>query len=271
LLAHRQETESPISKLKKREPGFEEGEIEMTKTLPTRLLGLLAAALSILLVVGMFTPGARADEWNKLTKFTFSGPVQIPGFHGTVVLPAGTYVFRLLDIQQSRNIVLVYNSDQTKLLSTIMAIPNYRLTPTSETVVTFAERPEGTPPALKAWFYPGDTYGQEFVYPKSEAVELAKEVNEPVLSMPEQAASNLAEPTESAEAPSVKALEKAPVMAEEPSGEEVPMGEVAQTAPQEEASNALPATASEMPLAALVGMLLLGMGLGLRRLARNIG
>lgn len=241
----------------------------MTKTLPTRLLTLLAAALSILLVVGMFTPGARADEWNKQTTFTFSGPIQIPGFHETMVLPAGTYVFRLLDIQQSRNVVQVFNKDRSKLITTILAIPNYRLTPSTETVVTFAERPAGSPPALKAWFYPGDTYGQEFVYPKSEAVELAREVNEPVLSMPEKAASNLAKPAESAKAPSVKALEQASVMAEEPSGEEVPMTEVAKTSP-EEASNALPATASEMPLAALGGMLLLGMGLGLRRLSRNM-
>ena len=244
----------------------------MRKILPTRLVTLMAAALSILLLVGMFTPGARADEWNKQTTFTFSGPVQIPGFHETMVLPAGTYVFRLLDIQQSRNVVQVFNHDRSRLITTILAIPNYRLTPSTETIVTFAERPEGSPPAIKTWFYPGDNYGQEFVYPKTEAVQLAKEVNEPVLSMPDEAASNFSKPANTAEAPAVKELEKAPVMAEEPSGEEVPLGEVAETttpSSQEEAANTLPKTASEMPLMALGGILLVGLGLGLRRLTRN--
>lgn len=243
----------------------------MRKILPTRLVTLMVAALSILLLVGIFTPGARADDFNKQTTFTFSGPVQVPGFRQTLVLPAGTYVFRLLDVQQTRHIVQIFNHDRSHLITTIMALPNYRVTPTTKTVLTFAERPEGSPPAIKVWFYPGDNYGQEFVYPKTEAVQLAKEVNEPVLSMPDEAASNLAKPAESAEAPAVKALESEPVMAEEPSGEEVPAGEVAETTPpsQEEGANTLPKTASEMPLAALGGLLLVGLGLGFRRLSRH--
>lgn len=203
----------------------------MRKILPTRLGTLMLAALSILLLVGIFTPGANADVENKETTFTFSGPVQVPGFRETLSLPAGTYVFRLLDVKQTRNIVQILNRDRSRTITILLAVPNHRLTPTTETVLTFAERPEGSPPALKAWFYPGDHYGLEFVYPKTEAMRLAKEVHEPVLSMPDNAASNFTKPAASANAPAVKALERAPVKAEEPSGKEVPMSEAVETSP----------------------------------------
>lgn len=241
----------------------------MTKILPTRLLSLMVAALSILLLAGMFTPGARADEFNHETKVTFSGPVQVPGFHQTRVLPAGTYTFRLLNEARARDVVQILSADRSRLITTIMAVPNRRVTAMTETetVITFEERPAGAPPAIKAWFYPGEHYGHEFVYPKTEAVQLAKEVKEPVLSMPDVGASEFSKPATTAEAPAVKALESEPVMAEEPSGAEEPMSAVVET-PQEGASS-LPQTASEMPLAALGGIVLLGLGLGFRRLARD--
>jgi hypothetical protein len=110
---------------------------------------------------------------------TFSAPVEIPG----QVLMAGTYVFKLLDSPSNRTIVQIFNKDQTKLFATVLAIPDYRLKPTGKTVITFDERPAGSPEAIKAWFYPGDEYGQEFVYPKTRAMQLAKVVKQPVPSM----------------------------------------------------------------------------------------
>jgi hypothetical protein len=242
-----------------------------------RFLQLVAVAFCVLLLAGSMSPRAQADEWNKKTIFTFSGPVEIPGFHGPMVLPAGTYVFKLLDSQSDRNIVQIFNKNQTHLYATILAIPDYRMKPTGSTVIKFEERAEGSPQAIKAWFYPGDLYGQEFVYPKSRAVELAKATNEPVLSMPEETASNITEPIKSAKEPAVVALEKAPVKAEKPSGEEVEIAEVVTTTPPEGSSHseaktvakALPKTGSEMPLAALCGTLLIGLGVGLRLLSRR--
>lgn len=239
----------------------------MRRHLPTRLVNLAIATVLSLLVVGVFSTNAKADQWNQLTKVTFSGPVEIPGFHGPMVLAPGTYVFKLLDVSGSRNVVQIFNEDQTHLYTTILAISNYRLTPTGETVITFAERPADTPPAVKAWFYPGRAEGHEFVYPKPQAVELAREANEPVLSMPEEEASNLAQPIKSAEEPAVKALEKAPVVAEEPSGREEAESAVVQ--PEEQAANTLPRTASEMPLVALGGILLFGLGVGFRLASRK--
>ncbi len=110
-----------------------------------------------------------ADTWNRATKLTFSEPVEVPG----MVLPSGTYWFTLANSQSNRNIVQIWNGDRTQLLKTLIAIPNYRLQPTSDTVIHFAERPTGTPEAIRSWFYPGMNYGQEFVYPKARAVQLA--------------------------------------------------------------------------------------------------
>ena len=112
----------------------------------------------------ILAPGAKADDWNRKTVITFSAPVEIPGVHlpGWGVLPAGTYVFKILDSQSDRHIVQIFSKDELTVYATILAIPNYRLEPTGKTVFTFWETPPGQPKALRAWFYPGDNFGQEF-------------------------------------------------------------------------------------------------------------
>jgi hypothetical protein len=123
-------------------------------------------------------PGAQADEWNKKTILTFSGPVQIPG----ATLPAGSYVFKLADIPGNRHVVQVFDKDEQKIYTTMLAIPNERLEPTDDPVVLFSERASGSPQAIKVWFYPGNRVGNEFVYPKSQAMRIAKETNQSVLA-----------------------------------------------------------------------------------------
>ena len=93
---------------------------------------------------------------------------------GMRVLPAGTYVFKLMNSSSNRHIVQIFNKDETKIYATILAIPNYRLVPKNKTVITFNEGVRGQPEAIRAWFYPGANWGEEFVYPKAKAVELAK-------------------------------------------------------------------------------------------------
>jgi hypothetical protein len=213
-------------------------------------------------VVGvMLSSVASAQSWNKRTVVTFSAPVEIPGV-GAQVLPAGTYVFRLLDSLSDRHIVQVFNEDETHIYATILAIPNWRLRPTDKTVMTFGERATGEPQAIRAWFYPGDNSGQEFVYPKRRALELARSTNQPVLYIPDEEEENIAAPVENATEPPVIALEKAPVMAVEPTGETVPLAEVVEQPPVQTAS--LPRTASELPLLALIGLLSLSVGFSLR-------
>ncbi|HUX11117.1 MAG TPA: LPXTG cell wall anchor domain-containing protein [Terriglobia bacterium] len=214
---------------------------------------IVAVSFCLFLAALAFLPNAMADTWNKKTIVTFSGPVEVPGV-GAQVLPAGTYMFKLLDSSSDRNIVQIFNEDGTHVFTTILAIPNYRLKPTDKTVVTFRERAEGQPEAIRAWFYPGMQWGQEFVYPKLKAIELAKVSNEPVPATTE-------EPTE------VAALKEVPVEAVTPAGEEVPLAQAVEAPPVETASAAatepMPKTASEMPLLALMGLLSLGAGFAL--------
>jgi hypothetical protein len=132
-----------------------------------------AAALTALIA-----PGARADEWNKKTILTFSGPVQIPG----ATLPAGSYVFTLADIPGNRHVVQVFDKDEKKIYTTLLAVPNQRLEPSDKPIVLFSERASGSPQAVKVWYYPGETIGNEFVYPKSQAMKIAKETHSSVLA-----------------------------------------------------------------------------------------
>jgi hypothetical protein len=221
------------------------------------------------LVALAFSAGVKADEWNKATVVTFSAPVEIPGVDAQI-LPAGTYVFKLLDSQSDRHIVQIFNERRDHVFSTILAIPNYRLQATDKTVMTFKERAAGQPEAIRAWFYPGNRWGQEFVYPKKRAIELAKLTNQPVLAMPTELAPTLVAPIKSAEEPQVIALKEAPIEAVKPTGEVVAMTEVVESPPVQTAAvqstepeRSLPKTASLMPLIGLIGLLSLTGGVGL--------
>ncbi len=124
------------------------------------------AVLIVAAVEASSPSSVHADEWNKLTYLTFSQPVAVPG----VVLPAGTYTFRLADSVSDGHVVQILNRAGTQLLATILTITDSRLTPTDDTVVTFGERSGGAPLAIRSWFYPGHTLGQAFIYPKPRQV-----------------------------------------------------------------------------------------------------
>src|SRR2546423_11190592 len=163
----------------------------------------LGIAFCVTATCTMFCSTVFAQRYDKKTTVTFSAPVEIPGVNAQV-LPAGTYVFRLLDSASDRHIVQIFNKEENHVYSTILAIPNYRLKATDKTVMTFAERAAGEPQAIRAWFYPGDNSGQEFVYPKKRAVELAKITNVPVLYIPDEIAAYYVAPIKTAtEAPAI--------------------------------------------------------------------
>jgi hypothetical protein len=220
---------------------------------------LVAMICCFVFVALAFTPQVKADQFDKKTILTFSEPIEVPGVGGQI-LPAGTYVFKLVDVQGDRNVVQIFSADGNHVYTTILAINNYRLKPTDKTVLTFKERGEGQPEAIKAWFYPGDNFGQEFVYPKRRAIELAKIVNEPVLEMPVE--------TTSAEIP-VETLKTVEVAAIQPTGEEVPVAAVVEPPPATLVAQALPETASSLPLFALIGVLSLFAGFSLLILTKR--
>jgi hypothetical protein len=218
---------------------------------------VIALLCSLALIAMAFASNARADTFDKKTVITFSEPFEVPGVDAQI-LPAGTYVFKVLESFGNRNIVQIFNADETHVFTTILAINNYRLKATDKTVLTFKERGEGQPEAIKAWFYPANAYGQEFVYPKKRAVELAKIVNEPVLAMP----------VETNTVPPAEVLKNVQLEAIKPTGEEAPVTEVVQAPPQQtaapaettEVAQALPHTASSLPLTGLLGLFALGTG-----------
>jgi hypothetical protein len=194
---------------------------------------------------------AKADNWNKATKLTFSQPVEVSG----TVLQSGTYWFQLMNSSTNRNIVQIWNADHTKLIKTILAIPSYRMNPTAQTVVRFDERPTGTPEAIKNWYYPGTNFGQEFVYRNARATQLAQNVSEPVLTVRDK-------PT----ATPIPAVEKTQATAIQPTNDEV---EVAEGVDTVAIAEALPETATTLPLLGLIGLLAVGAGLALRFITIN--
>ena len=117
------------------------------------VVSIAAAALFVL-----WTAPARADESDELTYFTFSAPIELPG----VALPAGTYIFE--HPITGEHLVQVLSQDGRTVYGTFITIPETRMTVTDQPTVQFREESAGTPPEIKAWFYPGRMTGDEFIY-----------------------------------------------------------------------------------------------------------
>jgi hypothetical protein len=228
-----------------------------------KLLQGLGTGLCVTVLCLLAAPKAKADEWNQKTIVTFSAPIEVPGV-GQHLLPAGTYVFKLLDSSSDRHIVQIFNQDETQVLTTILAIPNFRLKATDKTVITFRERPAGEPEALKAWFYPSREWGDEFVYERSRAIQIAKDTNEAVLSTPVVMASSTAEALKTAQVeavnPNGETVDTATVV-EAPPAVVVAAAQAPAVTPAPELVASLPQTASYLPLIGLVGLFSLFGGL----------
>ena len=125
---------------------------------------MFSAMICLMLLGGAyFVPKVRADESDKKTIVTVNEPIQVPG----KVLPAGTYVFKLLD-SNNRTLVAIYDVDEMHLITTVQGISDVRTETPDKAILQLEERPSGQPQALKAWFYPGDNTGVEFVYPTQQ-------------------------------------------------------------------------------------------------------
>jgi hypothetical protein len=117
------------------------------------------AAFAMSLMSSAFMPSLKASEWDKKTIIKISQPVAVQG----TVLPAGQYVFKLMDSPSNRDIVSIYNGEGTRLITTVMVIPADRVQLDGDSKFTFYASHEGRPSALHTWFYPGDSNGFEFL------------------------------------------------------------------------------------------------------------
>jgi len=233
-------------------------------------------AMKMALPCGLLLLGAaswtRADEWDKKTDVTVSQPIEIPG----TVLQPGKYVFKLANSPSDRHIAQISSEDGKHVYATIFTVAARRLEP-SDKILTFYEMPAGQPEAVRYWFWPGELDGQEFTYPHNRASEISKATGIDVKETPADFSAKDETVVSKNEAPAPEAA--APVT-EQPAVAEAPL--VAQNnppetprapavtpppAPSEEntpENTPLPQTATNVPLAALIGCLALAGALATR-------
>ncbi len=256
-------------------------------------------ALPCALLLFSAVPRAFADDHDKKTDVTITAPVEVPG---GVVLQPGTYMFKLMEITGNRHVVQISSEDGKRTYAITMTAAATRVTPTDKTVLTFYEMPAGSPQAVRRWFWPGDVDGQEFLYPHKRAAEISKITKQTVPEAPEEQPVAANTPAPAADVTAAPAPEPTPnplvasaavtttssqVAATEPVPATPPAPEpevVAQATPPAPApsrtysdaapsqnssdNSTLPQTASELPLAALIGFLSLAAAMVLRRLVR---
>ncbi len=212
------------------------------------------------ILVGVFAalliPAVNADPIKKATDLAVFQPIEIPGM---VLLP-GDYVIKIPDPVTHADMVGFYNEDESKLIKLVRTIPKYRLEVTDRTVITFEERSKGAPDAIKSWFFPGDNWGREFVYGKAKPVTVAEAAPLPAIAAPEEAL--VPEPT----APAA-VIEETPAPVAEAAPAEIAEAapEVAEIAPAP--IEELPKTGTSLPLAAVLGMCAVALGVALRRVS----
>lgn len=117
------------------------------------------------------------------TEFTFNTPVELPG----TTVPPGTYVFRFADATTSRQVMQVLDKASMKPYGMFLTISAQRLKPSDDAELRFLETSAGKPAAVKTWWYPGNSIGREFIYPKEQARRLAMATHTTVLTTKQEA------------------------------------------------------------------------------------
>ena len=226
--------------------------------------GLLLARIALTgwLLLAWIPSTAAADAWNKKTYVTFGEPVEVPGG----MLPPGKYVFQLADSPSNRHIVQILSADQKQVRATILAISSFRVQVADKTALMFYEMPGGRPQALKSWYYPGDSYGQRFAYPKTRATDIARLTGQHVPIAPEKK-----EGTEALAAPDQRAAEAASAAKPSPSRNPVRAADPVTAEPGTVAAKdaAPPSKTGDLPLAGLIGASTVLAAAGLRILSKR--
>jgi hypothetical protein len=172
-------------------------------------LFIFACVAAILTAISATPAVAQGGPMDSRTEFTFNQPVEMPG----MTLPAGTYVFRFVDATSGRKVMQVQAKDaSSKTYGMFLTISAQRPKASDNAELRFLETPAGQPTAVKTWWYPGNTIGREFIYPKSQARRLAQATNQTVLTTQAEKVSN-------------EQMQSADLAYVAPSGQETPLSD----------------------------------------------
>jgi hypothetical protein len=194
--------------------------------------------------------------------------------------------------------VQISNERENHVFATLDAIPENHGTPAAhrrdplaptedKTVITFYEAPTGQPQPVKTWYYPGQSYGLQFVYSKSEEASIAQMGHTAPSETTAAVAQNTVtqnppeQPAASTESTAVQpqVAEPAPAPVSEPEPQPAPVttsndtttpavpvveDQPAQDTPAIAEPTTLPSTGSQLPLAGLIGLLSISAALAIR-------
>ena len=138
---------------------------------------IIPFVLSALLLTLSFSLPAKADDWDKKTIVTFDQDVEIPG----QVLPAGTYVFKLLRNASARSVVQVWSGDESQILASLITIGDTYPNPDGKSyfVLDMSGTDEGFPPAIVSWFFAGSDDGRDFIYSGYSTTQMLTSQSQP--------------------------------------------------------------------------------------------
>jgi len=203
--------------------------------------GLFLAG-AFLLASSLNATVARADDSAKQATVTIQAPQQVPGS----VLPRGTYIFKQTGAQSGWLIVQIYSNDGSALVTTVLAYPNPKLASNGQNVVTYPANGSGSIPAMEGIVFTGDSTVEQFAYPKTAADQIgeANHTRIPTTGTDDAYPSALPDAASSWSAPVTNTV------ATDTQGTQ-PTDPTTTAAVREQP---LPATASAMPLIALIGL-----------------
>ena len=118
--------------------------------------------LAVVTALALFATEARAELIEEKINVKLSAPVMVPG----KVLPAGTYIFEAL---KDGRVTRILSADESQIYATLLTIPTERLDPPEKATITLGGRSEGEPQRIDSWFFPGDSIGNQFIYPKEHS------------------------------------------------------------------------------------------------------
>jgi len=249
---------------------------------------LIIAVIGLVVGLGLVVPPlTQGSDFDLRTVLSFNKPVTVPN---AVLQPNTNYVMTVGDAQLGmRNVVRIYQGDESRLVTQFLAINKEQLDPVDKTTLHFMETAAGYPQPIDSWFYPGRNIGLEFIYTKDQMADIALHMrgtettqtaavfreSEPAEQPRSDDQAVLDQDRESQDHPDT--IAPAPVPTDqsasvEQSNDSVLTAQntdtVLPSTPEESrtqiAQNELPRTAGELPLLALIGSLFTGLGVAVR-------